>query len=158
MISIEINDAAIIAVLNRAAAQFDNMLPIYTDIGEILVKSTKERFKKGESPEGVKWAPKSAATLAKYAARKSNAVNTMPLWGPSGDLRENPFADPQPDQVTIGSNKIYAAMMQFGGTKAQFPHLWGDIPARPFLGLSAEDVKDIVAQVEDWISGAFGQP
>jgi phage gpG-like protein len=27
-------------------------------------------------------------------------------------------------------------MMNFGGTKAQFPHLWGDIPARPFMPIS----------------------
>lgn len=30
----------------------------------------------------------------------------------------------------------YAAIQQFGGTKAQFPHLWGDIPARPFLPIT----------------------
>jgi phage gpG-like protein len=29
-------------------------------------------------------------------------------------------------------------MQQFGGTKAQFPNLWGDIPARPFLPITAD--------------------
>ena len=38
----------------------------------------------------------------------------------------------------VGSNKPYAAMMHFGGTKAEFPHLWGDIPARPYLPMDAE--------------------
>ena len=37
----------------------------------------------------------------------------------------------------------YAAMQQFGGTKSQFPHLWGDIPARPFLGISTADKQNI---------------
>jgi hypothetical protein len=28
-------------------------------------------------------------------------------------------------------------MMQFGGDQATFPHLWGDIPARPYLPMDA---------------------
>jgi phage gpG-like protein len=35
--------------------------------------------------------------------------------------------------VEITTDVEYAAMMNFGGTKAQFPNLWGDIPARPFF-------------------------
>ncbi|MDD5030374.1 MAG: phage virion morphogenesis protein [Rhodoferax sp.] len=46
--------------------------------------------------------------------------------------------------VSIGSPIVYAAIQQFGGTKAQFPHLWGDIPARPFLGMSDADKTNIL--------------
>jgi len=46
--------------------------------------------------------------------------------------------------VRIGSPMVYAAMQQFGGTKAQWPHLWGDIPARPFLGVSDADKTNIL--------------
>ena len=38
----------------------------------------------------------------------------------------------------VGSNKPYAAMMHFGGDKSDFPHLWGDIPGRPFLPMDTE--------------------
>ncbi|WP_231997044.1 phage virion morphogenesis protein [Pseudomonas arsenicoxydans] len=38
----------------------------------------------------------------------------------------------------VGSNKPYAAMMQFGGDQADFPHLWSDIPARPYLPMDAK--------------------
>jgi phage virion morphogenesis protein len=38
----------------------------------------------------------------------------------------------------VGSNKTYAAMMQFGGEQADFPQLWGDIPARPYLPVEAD--------------------
>lgn len=44
-----------------------------------------------------------------------------------------------PDGVTWGTNVVYARMMHYGGTKALFPHLWGDIPARPFLGMNDDD-------------------
>ena len=59
------------------------------------------------------------------------------------------------DRVEVGSNRVYAAMMQFGGTKAAYPHLWGDIPPRPFLGVSEADSANILAQIADWMSGAF---
>ncbi len=38
----------------------------------------------------------------------------------------------------VGSNKPYAAVMQFGGDQADFPQLWGDIPGRPCLPMDAE--------------------
>ena len=33
----------------------------------------------------------------------------------------------------------YAAMMQFGGQKSEFPQLWGDIPARPYLPMDSNN-------------------
>jgi phage gpG-like protein len=36
----------------------------------------------------------------------------------------------------------YAAMQNFGGTKAEFPHLWGDIPARAFFPDKARGLPD----------------
>ena len=53
--------------------------------------------------------------------------------------------------VRIGSPLPYAAMQQFGGTKAQWPHLWGAIPARPFLGVSAADKADILEIVGSYL-------
>lgn len=46
-------------------------------------------------------------------------------------------------------------MMQFGGTKAAFPHLWGDIPARPFLGLSTQDESDILDTISEALAAAL---
>ena len=42
------------------------------------------------------------------------------------------------DSVTLTNSMVYAAMQQFGGTKQQFPYLWGDIPARPFMPVDTE--------------------
>jgi phage gpG-like protein len=39
----------------------------------------------------------------------------------------------------------------------QFPNLWGDIPARPYLGLSTEDVCAIEQTVEEYLAGGFCQ-
>lgn len=57
-----------------------------------------------------------------------------------------------PDGVKWGTNVVYARMMHYGGTKAMFPHLWGDIPARPFLGMNDDDrasVLNIINRIMD---------
>lgn len=156
MFTVEIKDEAVTAALMRASVALDNMEPLFWDIGEILMKSTLKRFETSTAPDGSKWKPKSQTTLNKAGARKSNRVDVRPLFGPSGMLHSQIFYSAQADQVEITSNRPYAAMMQFGGTKAQFPHLWGNIPARPFLGISEDDRVNITGQIADYLSGALG--
>lgn len=158
MFSVELKEDQIAAALMRAVEQMEDLTPLMQGIGEILIDSTKERFKAGTSPEGTKWAAKSATTLAAYGARKSNRIDARPLFGPTGMLSQQIFSEAERDQVAVGSARVYAAMMQFGGTKAEFPHLWGNIPARPFLGISEADRVNIVNEIEDWLRGAFNQP
>jgi len=57
--------------------------------------------------------------------------------------------------VAVGTNRVYGAMQQFGGTRAQWPHLWGDIPARPFLGLSPADKEEIIAILRRHLAAAL---
>lgn len=57
-----------------------------------------------------------------------------------------------PDGVKWGTNVIYARMMHYGGTKAMLPHLWGDITARPFMGMNDGDrasVLNIINRIMD---------
>lgn len=57
-----------------------------------------------------------------------------------------------PDGVKWGTNVIYARMMHYGGTKAMFPHLWGDIPPRPYMGMNDDDrasVLNIINRIMD---------
>ena len=154
MITIKIKDDEITAALTRLSVHLADLRPVMDDIGEYLVKSTKDRFGKGVSPDGVPWAPKSPVTLAAYGARKSNRIDTRPLFGPSNQLNNQIFHEATSNSVEVGSDRVYAAMMQFGGTKAQFPNLWGNIPARPFLGISPKDETNIVAILSEWAERA----
>lgn len=155
MFAVELKLDEVTAALTKAVAAMEDLTPVMQSIGEILVASTKQRFGTGTSPEGVKWAPKSQVTLNAYGARKSNRVDVRPLFGPSGALSSQIFSEPERDQVVVGSPRIYAAMMQFGGLKSAYPHLWGNIPARPFLGISPTDSTNIVAEIEAWLKGAL---
>jgi phage gpG-like protein len=57
--------------------------------------------------------------------------------------------------VEIGTNAKQAAMMNFGGTKAQFGHLWGNIPARQFMPTEHLPVtweQDVIDVIEDYLA------
>jgi phage virion morphogenesis protein len=155
MITIELTSDSVGPALQRVAEALDETAPLMAQIAEYLVVSTKRRFPTGKGPTGAPWAPKSPVTLASYGARKSNRVDNRPLFGPSGQLNSQIFPESGPDFAAVGSNRVYAAMMQFGGTKAAFPHLWGNIPARPFLGFSDEDETAILQLLADGIGAAF---
>lgn len=144
-ITIDTDDAEVRRRLRALMGVTSDLSPVLREIGEILLASTKDRFSPGRqrSPSGVPWAPNSPVTLA----RKANP-NILTERGYLGDtIRYQLTADRQ--GVEVASDRPYAAMQQFGGTKAQWPHLWGDIPAREFLGISGQDRTDILDAVAD---------
>lgn len=164
MYTVDFNDG-FTPVLDRLSAHLGDMTEVFQDLGELLVQQTKDRFPTGTAPDGSKWAPKSKATLAAYGARKSNRVDPRPLFGPTGRLSSEIFYQAAPHGVTWGSNMIYAAVMQFGAAKGAFgtaangsPIPWGDIPARPYIGLSDEDRSAVTAELERWLAGITATP
>ena len=154
MIRIEFNDHYVNAALSELHLLMQDMTPVMERIADTLRDATKDRFDAQTSPEGKPWAKKKQSTLDRQG-RGKRAVDTRPLHY-SLDLRSQIFAASGPDFAEVGSNRIYAAMMQFGGQKEKFPHLWGDIPARPFLGISEDDRTAILEIVGEWFERAAG--
>ena len=95
-------------------------------------------------------------TLGRYD-KAGERYGKKPLWR-RGDLYGKIHMQAEMDAATIGSNAIQAAMMQFGGRKAEHPNLWGDIPARPFIGLSDEDRGNVLETIDEWLQRAAGSP
>ena len=163
MIEVELKDEAITAALDRLRRHLTDLSPVMNEIGEFLEDQTVRRFDEGVSPEGRPWAPKSAATIAAYE-RRGQRVDFRPLFGPNTDgipLRKSFFRQYGPDFVEVGTNKPYAAVMQFGASKGAFgatsrgsPIPWGDIPARPYLGISETDRENILAEIDEWFARA----
>lgn len=140
MITIEIDSSRIQAELNRLLQKSGNLSPVLRAIGEKLTESTKKRFETYTGPDGVMWEANSDVTYERKADRSGIPLTDHGTLGHTiGYQLEGA------DALLIGSPmKKYAAMQQFGGTKDEFPHLWGDIPARPFLGISSEDGDNIL--------------
>ena len=115
------------------------------EMGEDITESTKQRFETGTAPDGSAWPLNSVLSTLLYKQGDKPLVD-------HGYLAESIHYQTLGNTgVAIGTNKVQAAMMQFGGTKAQFPHLWGDIPARPYIGLSAADGQDILEILADYL-------
>lgn len=153
MITIDINDDVARAAFRRLAEQLDDMTPAMRDIAEMLRVSTRDRMLAGTTPDGAPFAPRSQTTLDHYAAMTPPLV---PRGGPldrTGTLIDNIHADAGSGHVLVGSNAIQAAVMHFGaGARSLGPRSpWGDIPARPFLGLSESDRTGIVDIVREWL-------
>ncbi|MDD2723564.1 MAG: phage virion morphogenesis protein [Methylovulum sp.] len=138
MASIEIDDAEILRVLRRLQDASSYLRPALLEIGEDLVESTKQRFETSTAPDGSDWLLNSALSTLLYKAGDKPLVD-------GGTLSHQINKDVTGDTLEVGSTMEYAAMQQFGGTKEEFPYLWGDIPARPFLGVSQEDKDNILA-------------
>lgn len=170
MIQLEINDAQVRTAFDRLQAALTDMRPAMDEIGQTMVLSTKTRMQAGVSPDGTPFAPRSAVTLARYAAQ-GKKYGPHPLWLTS-TMRQNIAHSAGADHVRWGSNAIQAAVMQFGAEQGAFgaamgrtrpsekrpksqdyftPIPWGRIPARPFLGLSEQDRTDISEIIGEWL-------
>lgn len=136
MIEISIDTSRILAKLNDLLQRTGDVSPALRKIGETLKESTQKRFETTTAPDGTAWAANKASTLAhKKGSRPLTDGGTL------GDTIDYQLRGA--DELLIGSPADQAAMMQFGGTKAEFPNLWGDIEGREFLGFSDDDETDV---------------
>jgi len=146
MITVDVDTQEFTAALNILLSRTGNLSPVLRAIGEDLKESTQKRFETYTGPDGVMWEANSDVTYERKADRSG-----IPLTD-HGTLGNTIAYQLQgTDALLIGSPMEYAAMMQFGGTKAEFPHLWGDIPARPFLGISSEDRDTILSTLSEYL-------
>ncbi len=156
MSAIDVDDREILAALRQLQQSTGNLRPALQKIGERLKESTHQRFSTKTAPDGSHWDGNSDVTI--WAPKK------LPTGGYSIKGRDDPLVDRGTlgstidyqllgnDTLLIGSPLEYAAMMQFGGTKSEFPNLWGDVPGRPFLGISEDDKVQILATIQSHLS------
>lgn len=157
---IEVNDREVQAGLGRLIAAGQNPRPWLAAIGNTLVDSTRERFGRGVAPDGSPWRALSPVT----AALRRGGKGGQPLLD-TGRLRNSIASVVDADSVTVGTNVRYARVQHFGARRGQFgrgrfrtrkgsfPIPWGDIPARPILGVSASDKAEIVDVLRAALSG-----
>ncbi|MGR3970688.1 phage virion morphogenesis protein [Shewanella sp. 1180_01] len=122
-----------------------DLQPALSAIAEYLRGSTQDRITAGESPDGTPFAALSDFTLG---AKSRNQDKILIERG----YLYNLVYQVSSEQMQLGSNMVYAAMHQFGGTTApnsMIPNK--DIPAREFLGGSQDDEIEIIATVGDYL-------
>lgn len=149
MIEIQFDNREVLEALQTLQKASSDLSPALLEIGEVLTESTKQRFADTQGPDGKAWSRNKTTTIA-------HKGRDQPLSGETGSLMDTiNYQLEGNDTVVIGSPMEYAAMQQFGGKKSEFPHLWGDIPARAFLGVSDEDEKQILQIINDHLAAAL---
>jgi len=112
-------------------------------IGAAVESQTRRRIEEDKAgPDGTPW----PAWSARYAATRHGGQS---LLEGEGDLMDSLDYVASDDEVEVGSNLIYAAVHQFGSEDDSDQN----IPARPYLGLSADDE----AELEETIEVFFGE-
>ncbi len=158
-VNITLDDTRVRNAFNRLLQAGDDLSPAMRAIGEHILNITRERFNDQQDPDGKPWAPLSEATLARK--RK----NTDKILTERGYLRGNLTYRADRNSVEVGSPNIYAGVHQFGAKKGAFgktsrggPIPWGDIPARPFLGIDTKDQPAVEDIIRNFIQSKWTQP
>ncbi|TCO74287.1 phage virion morphogenesis protein [Rhodovulum euryhalinum] len=137
----------------------------YKLVGDAIVNSTKENFQSESAPDGTPWAPHAPSTIRQRIRRGQVPITKLRTNSFGQTLYNQLNARPSPEGVTVGSPMPYGAIHQLGGTvkrQARTGRLFGrdsvsvraytiTIPARPYLGLSAEDEETIIQIADDWL-------
>lgn len=155
-IRIALDAARLSAALAEAADSLDDMSPLMGAIAGSLRDNAEARFALNEAPDGTTWAANSPVTLARKTDPRPLRRHVVML--------DTLGTDYGPDFAEVGVGTIYAAVHQFGAAEGAFgrtsrngPIPWGNIPARPMLGVSDKDETDILDLIQDYLAGAFGQ-
>lgn len=147
--------------MKRVAALGDKTYPLMQDIGRYGENSTKLRFQDQKGPDGLAW---KQSRRAKVEGGLTLVKSTQLLNSISSEATKT--------TATWGTNKIYARMMQNGGTispvnaKALRFTLPGvglifahhvTIPARPFIGINKDDQDNIADIIVSHYDRAVGK-
>jgi phage virion morphogenesis protein len=162
MINLEINDGGLLAAMARLEAGVTDMTPGMLRVADVLRDGAEDRGQRGVDPDGNAWAPRSPVTLARYLAGNGNGSFGGVLYK-TGEMLTTLGTDYGPDFASVGSNAIQSAVMQFGAAQGAFgrtsrngPIPWGNIPARPFLGLSDDDRQGIILTIDEYLDMLAG--
>lgn len=167
-------------ILRQVRNLGEDPTPLLGIFGAILERSVIKRFESSKGPGGVPW-PRSKRTLGK----KKRGVPSGKTLVDTGDLRNSIRYVVRPGEVEIGSdglkNPIKAVANQFGSNRqtvvvkhtrtinsafgvplpqAKSITIRGhgrvtNLPARPFIGIDADDRADVNEAAREYLIGLF---
>lgn len=129
--------------VDRLQARLDRIADIgFGDVLDTIGATVESQIRRRlsddqEAPDGSPW----EAWSKGYAKTRHGSHS---LLQSEGDLIGSITHNVGMDDVEIGSNLVYAGVHQFGNDDR-------GIPARPYIGLSAENEDEIEAVLHDWI-------
>lgn len=122
--------------LGQLAAGLDDLTPVMQAIGAVVEGSTRERFSTKTAPDGSSWADLKPSTLEAKNGRGGILVDR-------GDLMRSITTFASSTSVSVGTDRPYAKHHQTGTPNME---------QREIFGLSSDDVTDIQALLNDFMS------
>lgn len=183
-LEVGINDRELQAAMLQLVARGKDLGAPLRSIGEMMLRSTDQRFRTQRDPEGSPWTPLQPGTLAK---KRNSKILTE-----AGNLRGSIAYRVSGDRLDVGTPSIYGAIHQLGGeikqgARAQIMRFHGTdpkkpgkfmskkqagkaksavtiriasvgsrtirMPARPYLGMSADDKARVVKILARHLAG-----
>jgi phage virion morphogenesis protein len=169
MIHVKLEYQPVLKALRRAADQMGNTRPLMGSITHIMFRAVEDNFEQQGRPQWQDLHPGTKLGRAKQGTWPGKILQR------SSSLAASIQQSFDAHNAVVGTNKVYAAIQQFGGktrphvirpkTKRalsfggivvrQVNHPGSNIPARPFLHLTLRDTREIVASANRFYRAAL---
>jgi len=143
-IEIKINDKELNQILGKLFERTSNLRPLMKNVAGIMADAVEENFKQEGQPD--KWEELKKATIK---LRTKKGYWPGKILQMRGELAASITTAYDESSATVGSNKEYAAIHQFGGQAGKNKKV--EISARPYLKLKQQDVNKIIKNITDYI-------
>jgi phage virion morphogenesis protein len=169
MIEAKLEYQPIMKALRRAADQMANTRPLMGSVSGIMNRAVEDNFEQQGRPKWQDLHPGTKLARAKQGTWPGKILQR------SGALATSIQQSFDATHAVVGTNKVYAAILQFGGKTRphvirpktrralsfggivvrQVNHPGSNIPARPFLQLTLRDMREIVASANRFYRSAI---
>jgi len=125
---------SVLEQLQRLYEKTGDLKPVLADVGELLLSSHRERWKREQAPDGTPWLPLSEETIE----RKGHEL----ILREHDYLRDMLNYQVDPLALYFGTPMEYGEYHQFGA----------GVPERPWLGVSASDQQQVLDLVGAYLT------
>jgi phage virion morphogenesis protein len=150
-IQVTINDAEIQQRLAQLTNRYLDLTPALRDVGEYMLRKTRQRFDREVSPEGNKWAPLARRTIRakrrRVATGKPYRTRARPedILKDTFTLRDSITYQVSNNTLAVGTNIKHGIFHQSTEPRTK-------IPRRAFLGLDEDDRTEALDLIREYLS------
>lgn len=140
-LSMTVDDEVVRRAITGLVQASINLRQPFEEIGAALVTSTQQRIEDEETPAGDPW-PELAESTQQRRVSKRRLRGSEHILRDRGHLYNSITYLATATDVAVGTSRKYAALHQLGGTE-DMPPGPAAVPARPYLGISEDDEREI---------------
>jgi phage virion morphogenesis protein len=143
-IEIRIDNKELQDYLIQLAEKTSDLRPLMRNIAGIMADSVEENFAQQGRP---KWQQLAKSTIEQRV--KAGKWPGMILQLSQGGLASSITSHYDENSAVVGTNKVYAAIHQFGGKAGRGKNV--EIPTRPYLKLGDSENTEILTEVKKYL-------